>query len=211
VRLVAWFRRRWSVSDGPALGTLREEGFVAIDLETTGLDPRRDRIVSCAAVPFVDGVVGEAFVTLVDPGLPIPPSATAVHGITDAMVAGAPGVERVLDALDGRLRDHVVAGHGVAFDVAILDRERRLRGLPPLPNPALDTRGLAAALHPEWPDYELESVAARLGVDVVGRHTAEGDALTAGRVLLSLLPGLDARGIRTVGDLLWFQRSARRF
>jgi DNA polymerase III alpha subunit (gram-positive type) len=101
----------------------------------------------------------------------------------------------------------VLVGHGVGFDVAILDRERRALGLSRLDNPVIDTRALSAALHPAVADHELDAVAARLGVPVVARHTAEGDALTAGRVLLGLLPDLRAAGVRTLRDLLRFQRA----
>jgi DNA polymerase-3 subunit epsilon len=207
---VAWFRWWTHLGGGPPVPALREGGFVAIDLETTGLDPRRDAIVSLAAIPFVAGRPGEALVTLVDPGRPIPAASTAIHGITDSMVGGAPAAGPVVERLGALVAGLPLVGHGVGFDVAIVDRERRAHGLPPLANPALDTRALAAALHPEWADVELESVAPRLGVDVIARHTAEGDAVTAGMLLLALLPALESRGMRTLGDLLWFQRSGRR-
>jgi DNA polymerase-3 subunit epsilon len=73
---------------------------------------------------------------------------------------------------------------------------------------ALDTRRLAAGLHPEWSDVSLDAVAARLGIAIAGRHTAEGDARAAGDVLLALLPELVARGYRTVDEIRWFQQSA---
>ena len=66
---------------------------------------------------------------------------------------------------------------------------------------------LAAALHPGWADVTLEALAARLGVPVVGRHTARGDALIAGAMMLGLLPELARRGHRTLADAVWLQRS----
>jgi len=204
--LPRWLARRAS----PELTALREAGFVALDLETTGLDARRDAVVSVAAVPFLGGQPRPGYATLVNPERPIPPASTAIHGLTDDMVAAAPRIDRVLAALDDVLDGTpVLAGHGVDFDLAVLERERRQRGLPRLAIPALDTLLLAAALNPGWPDYTLERVASRAGVEVVGRHTAEGDALTAGRILLALLPALEGRGFRTVGELLWLQRQTR--
>jgi DNA polymerase-3 subunit epsilon len=207
VRRGGWPFRRRAAGDHHAIDTLHGEGFIAVDLETTGLDPHRDAIVAAAAIPFVGGRPGEGFVTLVDPARPIPAASTAIHGITNAMVAGAPRGPSLIERLDVLLGPHVLVGHGVAFDVAILERERRALGLSGLDNSVLDSRGLAAALYPAWSDLELEAVAGRLGVPVVARHTAEGDALTAGRILLALLPGLHARGVRTLGDLRRFQRS----
>jgi DNA polymerase-3 subunit epsilon len=205
VRLRSWLAGR----RGPSLASVRRR-FLAVDLETTGLDPRRDAIVSMAAMPFVDGVPGAGYVTLVDPGRPIPPESTAVHGLTNSMVRGAPLVERLLRDAETILAADVVVGHNVAFDLAFLARVRRAHRLKRLGNPALDTRLLAAGLHPEWRDFTLEHVAARTGVEVVARHTAEGDALTAGRIFWALLPELEAHGLRTVRELLWFQRRVLR-
>jgi DNA polymerase-3 subunit epsilon len=201
------WRRRATRHDDRGLESLLTDGFVAIDLETTGLDPRRDAIVEIAAVPFVGGRAREGYVTHVDPERPIPPESTRVHGITEAMVAGAPTASAALVELERVCADHILVGHGIAFDMAMLGRARRARRLRPLTNPSFDTRRLAAALHPDWDRFELDDVAARLGIGVLGRHTAEGDARAAGELLLVLLQNMSRRSIRTVGDLLWFQES----
>jgi DNA polymerase-3 subunit epsilon len=206
VRLWSHLRRWFTAHHGLPVGALRDVGFLAVDLETTGLDTRRDTIVALAAIPFVSSEPLPGFVTLVDPGRPIPAASTAIHGLTDRMVAGAPSVDRVIGDLDGLFDGRIVVGHGVDFDLTIINRERSLRGLPRLANPALDTQRLAAVICPQWRDYSLETVAARLGVEVVGRHTAPGDALAAGRVLLALLPLLEGDGVRTVSELVWLQR-----
>jgi DNA polymerase-3 subunit epsilon len=203
LRLRSW----WPVGQWPSIAVLRDR-FLALDLETTGLDPRRDVMVSVAVIPFVDGRPDDGYVTLVDPGRSIPAESTAVHGLTDAMVRGAPPVDRVLSELEAILGDHVLVGHNIGFDLAILGRARRARWLPRRTNLALDTLLLAAGLHPEWRTFTLEHVADRLHIDVVGRHTAEGDAQTAGRILLQLLPELEGKNLRSVADLIWFQRQA---
>jgi DNA polymerase-3 subunit epsilon len=193
---------------GPDLEVLLEPGFVAIDLETTGLDPRVDAVVAAAAVPVLSGHPGAGYATLVNPGRPIPLSSTAIHGITDEMVADAPPIRDVLDALDRACGTRVIVGHGVQFDLAVLDRERRALRRPPPTGPSLCTMRLAAALYPAWADIGLDAVAARLGVDVRGRHTARGDAEAAARILMALLPPIRARGIRTLNELLWLQSTA---
>lgn len=210
---MSWATRLWRRGrprgTGRELASLGAEGFVALDLETTGLDPRRDVTVSLAAVPFVAGVPGAGYVTLVDPGRPIPPASTAIHGITDAIVRGAPGVGEVLADLDAVIMHQVLVGHRLGFDLAVLGRARRAARRPALDGPAVDTMALAAALHPEWPSFGLDEVAARLGIRIEGRHTARGDAVAAGQLLLALLPAVTARGCRTVADLLWLQGTAR--
>jgi len=203
-RLIGWLRGRAVPVDDRLLGAAFAD-FVAIDLETTGLDARRDAAVSVAVVPFRGGEPMGGYETLVNPGRPIPAASTRIHGITDDAVRAAPRLDAVLDDLEGLWEDRVVVGHGVAFDLAILAAARRARGQSPMRNAALCTMRLAAALHPGWTDVTLESVAARLGVPVVARHTARGDAVTAGALMVALLPELARRGHRTVADALWLQ------
>jgi DNA polymerase-3 subunit epsilon len=208
--LTRWLRwHEWRAAapeDRRPLGALLE-AFVAVDLETTGVDARRDAAVAVAVVPFRAGEPVGGYETLVNPGRPIPAASTRIHGITDEMVAAAPRLGDVLEEVEAVCGQHVIVGHGVAFDLAILERARRAHRRPPLPNTALCTMRLAAALHPGWHDVTLEALAARLGVPVVGRHTARGDALVAGAMMLGLVPELARRGHRTLADAVWFQRS----
>lgn len=204
------WRRRAGPVHAASLDALLRPGFVALDLETTGLDPRTDAILELAAIPFVEGRPQTGYVTHVDPGRRIPPESSRVHGITDAMVSGAPSVERVLAELDAVLGDRMLVGHGIAFDLAVLARARRALGRGPLGNPALDTMRLAAALHPDWEHFGFDDVASRLGIGILGRHTAEGDARAAGELLLTLLGEARSRGVRTVGELLWLQETVSR-
>jgi DNA polymerase III epsilon subunit-like protein len=211
-RLAAWVRQRLShPGHDVSIETLLDPGFVAIDLETTGLDPRRDDVVAAAAIPFVRGHPKPGYVTLVDPGRPIPPASTRIHGIGDATVAGAPSMDEVLPRLDAICAGRLLVGHDVAFDLAVLARARRRRGLSALELLALDTRRLAVALHPGWRrDAELERVAERLEIEVSGRHTAEGDARLAGMILLALLEQFRRRGVVTIAALAWAQTAVYR-
>ena len=204
---MSWLSSWWRSPRAGPEATVLGERFVAMDLETTGLDSRRDAVVALAAVPFVRGEPGEGLVTLVNPGRPIPAASTAIHGITDAMVAGAPPIGDVLTALDDACGAAVIVGHGVAFDLAVLARERRACRLPPLSNVALDTMRLAAAVHQDWADVDLDTVARRLGIEIVGRHSARGDAVAAGRILMGLLPDLARQGLRTVAEMIWLQET----
>lgn len=188
-----------------SLASLRERGFLAIDLETTGLDRRNDRIVSLAAVKFRDAESVTVLVTLVNPGQRIPASSTRIHGIDDAMVEGAPDEASAVRRLDELCAGQVIAGHGVGFDIAVMARARRDGVAVPKALAALCTQRLAAALHPAWSDVSLEGVCLRLGVPIERRHTADGDAVMAGRLLIQLLPRLEQRGIRTLAEALWFQ------
>lgn len=117
--------RRPRPGSAERLEALCERGFVAIDLGTTGLDARRDRIVSLAAVAFVAAGPAPALTTLVNPGQPIPPSSTTIHGIDDAMVADAPDGVTAVRRLDAVCAGQVIAGHRVRFDLTVLARARQ--------------------------------------------------------------------------------------
>ena len=200
---------RFFARGGPRLESVVARGFVALDLETTGLDPRRDRIVSVAAIRFVSGEPAESYVTLVNPGCPIPETSTRIHGITDSDVVTAPRIDAVLPSIERWLDAALVVGHAVDFDLAVLRREQRVRRRRLLPaHTWLDTQRLAAALYPHRADYGLDAVAAAFGVPVEGRHTARGDAVAAGRILLTLVPALIARGVTTLWEARWLQRHA---
>ena len=103
---------------------------VVLDSETTGLDVTQARIVQLSAVRVAGGRVlaDEVFDVLVNPGVPIPPATTAVHGIDDAMVAGAPVFREVKPAFDRFCGDAVLIGQSIGFDLAVLLRETRRLG-----------------------------------------------------------------------------------
>ena len=188
--------------------------FVAFDTETTGLRPEDgDRIVSVAAVRVRGGVVkqSECFDALVNPGRPVPAESARLHGITEAMLADAPAIDRVLPAFERFAEGAVLVGHEVWFDLAFLSREANQMGLVPLTvsHPILDTCLLSRVVHGSALDHTLDAVARRLGVTVQGRHSALGDALTTANVLVRLIELLKKRGLVTLGHTLDAARAAR--
>ena len=208
VRVRYWARRALLLDARVPLSHLFDPGFVAIDLETTGLDPRRDAIVAAAAIPFVHGRARPGFVALVNPGRSIPPAATDIHGIDDAAVAGAPPVHTVLPQLAAACGARILVGYDIGFDLAMLRRAGSPAGADLARRVALDSRRLVKIVHPTRPDRPLEVAAAALGLDVRGRHTADGDARMAGEMLVMLLPALEALGAASVADLMRLQRAS---
>jgi DNA polymerase III subunit epsilon len=184
---------------------------IVLDTETTGLDVALDRIVSVGAVRVHGARIFRSTVLdrLVNPGKRIPQRSTAVHGITDAMVADAPPFAQVLPELLALAADTVVVGHNIGFDLALLRRSAQDAGLDWRDPPWLDILLLAAALDPEETDLNLDTMAERVGVNVSGRHTALGDSLVTAEIYIRLLPQLERHGVRTFGEAVAFSQQAR--
>ncbi|MGH7482276.1 MAG: 3'-5' exonuclease, partial [Longimicrobiales bacterium] len=203
---IGWWvlRRRPAGDDVP----LRQLEFVAIDTETTGLDPRTDALVALAAIPFVDGQPRphESYTSLVNPGRGIPRAAQAIHGITDAHVREAPPAEAALPAFFEACRERPLVAHTAQFDLALISRAARRSGLSPSTGPVLDIGALAHALFPSWWDLSLEGLGRLVELEPIDRHTARGDALTAGMIFLRMIPLLERRGITSLAAALRLQR-----
>ncbi len=182
--------------------------IVVFDLETTGLDVNADTIVSIGGVRLHGGTIYRAFTIdcLVHPGRPIPPRSTAIHGITNDMVEGAPNFTEVWPEF-GMLSDGtVLVGHNVSFDIAHLRTATQAAGIDWSPPPFLCTYLLTAGMDLGLPSLQLDSVAEALGVRVRGRHTAFGDALVTAEVFSRLLPRLADIGVTTLGEAVELSR-----
>ncbi len=194
-----------SVADDTRLEALP---IVVFDLETTGLDVAVDTIVSLGGVRLQGSTIYRAVTIdcLVHPGRPIPPRSTAIHGITNDMVEGAPDFAEVWSDFRMMSDGAVLVGHNVGFDIAHLQNATRAAGIDWSPPPFLCTYLLTAALDLGLPSLQLDSVAESLGVRVRGRHTALGDALVTAEVFARLIPRLADSGVTTLGDAVALSR-----
>jgi DNA polymerase-3 subunit epsilon len=185
--------------------------LLSLDCETTGMDPAADRIVSLGAVRLHGRRLLRAHTLdiLVRPGRRIPAKSSAIHRITDAMVADAPEIQDHWPGLLAALSGVAVVGHHIDFDLAMLRSAAQRHGLPWTEPLALDTARLAAALDPAEADLDLAEVARRHGVIPTGRHTALGDSLATAELYLRLLPRLTDLGVATLGDAMRFGLRAK--
>ncbi|MEZ5926286.1 MAG: DUF294 nucleotidyltransferase-like domain-containing protein [Hyphomicrobiaceae bacterium] len=183
---------------------------VVLDTETTGLDPKRARIVEIGGIGLEKGRLNNDVVLeiLVAPGSPIPHTATQIHGIKDSDLAGAPTFKDVAPRLAGFLQSFVLIGHNTGFDLAMLAREHALAGLPWQAPRSLDVGLLARAAAPSLASYSVDALADWLSVDVTRRHRALGDAMATAGIFIALVPHLRAAGIRTLAEA---EAASRRF
>ena len=175
--------------------------LIAIDLETTGFDPARDRIVEIGAVRLdraADGglVPGERFATFVDPGRDLERAITRLTGIRDEDLRGAPDATAALAAFEAFAGDACLVGHNVAFDLGFLERAGLAAG-----QASLDTAELASIVWPEASSYALQRLAADAHLDPGAAHRALDDALTCAALLGELARAAAALRPELLGEL----------
>ncbi len=195
----------------------REFRYTFLDLETTGLDPEEDRVVSVGAVRMVGGRVrlSPVFSELVNPGRGIPVESIRIHGITPAQVAGARPAWEVFEDFLAWLGGDILVAHYARFELSFINRTMcRLYGFP-LQNLVLDTVTMAErVVLPSDPygigrhksERTLDNLARRFSIGRAARHTALGDALLTAQVFQQMLALLQKRRPGTLADLI---RAAR--
>ncbi|MDE0142221.1 MAG: exonuclease domain-containing protein [Caldilineaceae bacterium] len=163
--------------------------FVAFDLETTGLNPKRDAIIEFGAVRFQSGRPREYFSSCINPGRPLPVRIQQITGIRPADVADAPSIDDLLPEIIDFLGNgaQAVVAHSAGFDVSFL----RAAGLK-LNAPVLDTYELATILLPGQDSYSLGELCRSLEIPLTSAHRASHDAEATAELLLRLLERIKA-------------------
>lgn len=189
---------------------LEEVVFGVVDLETTGVSVWRHRILEIGLVVQRAGRTQQRFSTLVDPGAPIPPLITALTGIQQADLRGAPREEEALASLERALGDagvSLLVAHNASFDRRFLERAWRAEAgaLPPF----LCSLRLARRLI-DAPRYALDVLAGQLAIPVRDRHRALGDAEMTAALWWELLSRARVQaGVHTVEGLRELAEPAR--
>ena len=185
--------------DSSILNKLELYGFVAVDIETTGLDFREEKIIEFAAVVFENGEPADRLNFYLNPGKPIPAQITRITGITDEDVSAAAPFPERLDDILSFIGNRPLVAHNVDFDLPFLEYSARVaRKDSPgefsqektyhyFRNAQFDTLALARFLLPFQHSFRLGALAENLGIETKSSHRALPDAEMAGRLFLTLL------------------------
>lgn len=157
------------------------ERYVAVDLETTGLYPGRDRILEIGAVKVRGGLEVETFHTLVDPRMEIPDYITDLTGITGEMVAGKPTADRAVAEFVEFAAGYPLLGHSLQFDYAFLKHQAVDMGLY-FEKLGCDSLKIARLLLPQLPSRRLGDLCVHFGIPLDRAHRALEDARAASGV-----------------------------
>ena len=213
--LIGLFKREALAAGIDPAAPVEAVRYVVMDTELTGLDVRKDSVISVGAVVMQGGriLLGETFSEMVSPETAMCTESIVVHGITPSDVAGKRAIGTVIGDLLAFCEGAVVVGHFLSLDLAVLGREMKRLGRGKFPQPAADTlrlhewvqahsRGFSNEYSGSEENKDLFSLAKKYHIPVSAAHNALMDAYITAQLFqrfLSLLPGL---GVRTVKDLL---------
>ncbi len=149
---------------------------VVVDVETTGLDYTREKIIEFAGVKLEDGVITDRFETLINPHQHIRKSSQAIHGISEEDLADAPEEEEIYPKIFEFIGDAQIVAHNAIFDFSFLNRTSKRLYEKPLENKYVDTQQMFKEVYPQMESCGLECLMNTFNVEFSTRHRAMADA-----------------------------------
>ncbi|HSX13917.1 MAG TPA: DUF3820 family protein [Chlamydiales bacterium] len=180
---------------------MRKEVFVCLDCESTGLDPKNDRVIEIAAALFTYDEVLQRFETLIDPQSQIPESSQEIHKINQEMVEGKPKISEVLPGFLKMIEGRILVGHGIGFDIALIAAEAQRHQIPTTieKQPYFDTLRMAR-IYGESPVNSLQHLRQHFNIEPEGAHRAMSDVIVNIEVFKQLGKPYDT--VEALHDLL---------
>jgi DNA polymerase-3 subunit epsilon len=184
--------------------------FVIFDTETTGLNPKTDKILSFGAIRLSANKMSvseslESYVQQTKNNK----DAVLIHGILQNGKEDKKSEEEAVIEFVNYIKDAILVGHNVAFDIAIVNEALKRLKVGSLKNKSLDTAKTAIRVDAHSPndmikssDYMLDALCKKYNISMSNRHTAAGDAFITGVLLMKLLVHLKKRGVKMRGELL---------
>ena len=168
--------------------------YCVLDIETTGLSFRTEKITEFGAIKIKNGEIIDTFECFVNPEKPIPQNVVEITHITDDMVSGAETIDKVLPKFLEFIGDSVLVAHNANFDIGFIKYNAEMLGLK-LDNTYIDTLALAKELFPDYKKYKLGIIAENLGIKVDVAHRALDDVKTLVQVFNVMLKMLKEKNI----------------
>ena len=169
------------------LPLLELDDFISFDLETTGLNPDKDKITEIAACRFINGEFTEEFTTLINPGIPIPKNITALTGITNKMVEDAPSINDALPDFMKFIGSTPLVAQNINFDYNFINKNLQGSNSQFSEIPLYDTLSLARGFIYFYNSFSLGSLCDYYGIKIENAHRASADALCTGKLFVYLL------------------------
>lgn len=174
--------------------------YCVLDLETTGLSFRTEKITEVGIIKIRNGEIVDEFECFVNPERPIPPEVVEVTNITDDMVKDAETIDKVIPKIIDFIGDSVLVAHNADFDIGFLKHNFAEYGYS-LDNTYIDTLRLAKVIFPEMKKYKLGLIADKLDIVVEVAHRALDDVKTLVQVFNVMIEKLKEKGAKTVNDI----------
>ncbi len=185
---------------GNASFKFESDEFIVFDIETTGLSPTNCKITEIGAVKVQNGEILEVFSTFVDPECHIPEQITALTGITDDMVKGAPSQEEAVRAFLEFSGDRMLIAHNAGFDTSFIRTVCEQYSIP-FENTFLDTVALSRYVNPTLKKHKLDVLAEYFGLGDFNHHRASDDAHMLALIFFRMVEKLNQEGIYTVEEM----------
>lgn len=160
---------------------MKEEIFVAIDVETTGLSPVSNELIEVSAIKYKGTKKVETFSTLIKPKVSIPTRITQITGITNNMVKNCPPVEEVMPKLVEFIGDSPIVAHNANFDYNFIQSHSNNSFSK---NKVIDTVAISRKMYPQLPNHRLGTIAKQIGITEDGFHRAEFDCECCAKIYI---------------------------
>ena len=154
----------------------KKEVEIVLDVETTGLDYTKEKIIEFAGVRLENGKITDYFETLVNPHQKIRKSSMAIHGITDEMLEDAPSEEEVFPKIFEFIGDNPIVAHNAIFDYSFLNRTSKRLFNKPFENRYIDSQFMFKEVYPHLESCGLDQLMNIFNVEFSTRHRAMADA-----------------------------------
>lgn len=161
------------------MGLIQQDVFICLDCESTGLEPEKDRMIEIAVARFTFDRILQQFETLIDPECAVPEASQNIHKISVEMLQGKPKVAEILPQVLKMIDGHIIVGHGIGFDIALIAAEAKRAGISTniQQQTHIDTLRMAR-LYGESPVNSLQRLREHFNIEPEGAHRAMSDVIT---------------------------------